>query len=79
MRWKNKHMKKERPLKNIITGYNISVYDNTNRQVVGVALFDEVQRDLLSPFPNFNCHRTFRKLLAFRKMMDLTDMNRMFV
>lgn len=63
MRWKNKHMKKERPLKNIITGilYNISVYDNTNRQVVGVALFDEVQRDLLSPFPNFNCHRTFRK------------------
>ncbi|XP_042565873.1 interleukin-20 receptor subunit alpha [Clupea harengus] len=33
MRWKNKHMKKERPLKNIFTGYNISVYDNTNRQV----------------------------------------------
>ncbi|XP_041952114.1 interleukin-20 receptor subunit alpha [Alosa sapidissima] len=33
MRWKNKYMKKERPMKNIINEiwYNISVYDNTSR------------------------------------------------
>ncbi|KAL2082493.1 hypothetical protein ACEWY4_022311 [Coilia grayii] len=35
MRWKNKHMKKDRSLRNVINGlyYNISVYENTTRQM----------------------------------------------